>query len=132
MDPYHPILGSRVRHAPGDDVGRVYTRTVVLWAVNLYIDPETLWRHVDVVEESDVKDDAATPQVRMLTTASGRRGTLPKRMRSSQTFRSVLSMDIAHRGFMPNLKVSARNTIQVTGAQDLGVLGDILRPKTGW
>lgn len=72
-----------------------------------------------------------------MTTATKRRGTLAKRMRSTQTFRSVLSMDVEHRGYMPNLKISARNTLQVTGAQDLPpclshrqrsaeVLGDIL------
>lgn len=74
----------------------------------------------------------------MLTTATDRRGTLKKRLRSMQTFRSVLSVDVEHRGFMPNLKISARNTIQdgptlcgagpprITGAQDVSVLGEIL------
>ena len=55
-----------------------------------------------------------------------RRGVLAKRLKNQQTFRSVLSLDIEHRGFMPNLKISARNTLQVTGAQNLNVLGDIL------
>jgi hypothetical protein len=62
----------------------------------------------------------------MMTTATKRRGMLAKRLRATQTFRSVLSMDVEHRGYMPNLKISSRNTLQVTGAQDLEVLGDIL------
>ena len=66
------------------------------------------------------------PVVRMLTTATKRRGRLLKRMRSSQSFRSVLSMDIEYDGYMPNLKISARNTVQITGAQDMNAIGAIL------
>lgn len=60
-------------------------------------------------------------------------------MRSRQTFRSVLSMDIAYGGSMPNLKISSRNTvhrsvhgapadgdIQATGCQDIESLGAII------
>ena len=36
-------------------------------------------------------------------------------------------MDVEYNGFMPNLKISGRNTLQVTGAQDIQTLGDILR-----
>ena len=104
------------------------------------VDPDALMQHV-AVDEDDAGGEAAaaapspgkkrlaaeTPIVRMITTATHRRGTLPKRMRRSQAFRSVLSMDVEWRGYMPNLKISGRNTIQVTGAQDLEVLGDILR-----
>lgn len=85
------------------------------------------------------------PVVRMLTTATTqccpvspggilapkRRGRLVKRLRSHQSFRSVLSMDVELDGFMPNLKISARNTLQVTGAQDLRVLIGWL-PHTLW
>lgn len=73
------------------------------------------------------KSSSPTPVVRMLTTATKRRGRLSKRLRSQQSFRSVLSMDVEYNGFMPNLKISARNTLQVTGAQDLQALGHIFR-----
>ena len=36
-------------------------------------------------------------------------------------------MDVEYNGYMPNLKISGRNTLQVTGAQDLHILGDILQ-----
>ena len=84
-----------------------------------------MWTNVAVATDA-TDGGGGGPVVRMLTTATERRGCLPKRMRSFQTFRSVLSMDIEHRGYMPNLKISARNTLQVTGAQDMEVLGDIL------
>ena len=170
----HPILGTHVQD--GDHtVGKVYTRTVVLWAFGIVIQPHLLWRHVRpspgqgpasgcpqvrnpvdnrlVLREEDLpllplsstaaaarrKEHpperrrppiAAEPQkapiVRMLTTATKRRGRLNKRMRSMQSFRSVLSMDVEYNGYMPNLKVSARNTVQVTGAQNMDALGAIL------
>jgi hypothetical protein len=114
----HPILGD---HVTGG--GRIYTRTVVLWAVGLTINTDALWDHVAVTEG---RKPARHPLVRMMTTATKRRGSLAKRMRNQQTFRSVLSLDVEHRGYMPNLKISARNTMQITGAQNLAVVGDIL------
>ena len=120
---FHPVLGKTVALGDAAAPGRIYTRTVVLWAVDLAMDPQRLW------EEVEVRDEATTqhPVVRMMTTATERRGCLKKRLRRSQTFRSVLSMDVEWRGYMPNLKISGRNTLQVTGAQNLEVLGDILR-----
>jgi hypothetical protein len=140
---FHPILGKSIVRDGGDGVGRVYTRTVVLWAVGISIDPQRLWDNMRVwdVESPPKKAPCSQdrtrpvleetpppglPIVRMMTNATERRGTLRKRLRAAQTFRSVLSLDVEHRGFMPNLKVSARNTVQVTGAQDMEVLGDIL------
>lgn len=159
----HPILGNSVLYNQSE-VGKVYTRTVVLWAYGITMDPQKLWEHVEVrsrpdgpviTKEEDIKplDQKAAPVrcsrpgsgrrratrasakghrgivpvVRMLTTATKRRGWLSKRMRSQQSFRSVLSMDVEYNGFMPNLKISGRNTLQVTGAQDLQALGQILR-----
>lgn len=42
----HPILGRAL--GPADDC-QIYTRTVVLWAVNMTIDTESLWRFVSVI-----------------------------------------------------------------------------------
>ena len=39
----HPILGRTL-----DGAGRIYTRTIVLWAVGIDIDTDELWKHVDV------------------------------------------------------------------------------------
>lgn len=141
----HAVLGNSVGT---EGPARIYTRTVVLWAVGLTIDTDLLWEHVDVddppIQTVAVSDTVALertpakrkrgegpsalrPKVVMMGTAAMRRGHLAKRMKRHQTFRSVLSMDIAYRGSMPNLKVSNRNTIQLTGCQDLAALGDILR-----
>ena len=141
----HAVLGNSVGT---DGQTRIYTRTVVLWAVGLTIDTDLLWEHVEVderpvqtvalsetvaLERTPTKrkrgegPSVTRPTVVMMGTASMRRGNLAKRMKRKQTFRSVLSMDIAYRGSMPNLKVSNRNTIQMTGCQDLAALGDILR-----
>ena len=157
---HHPILGN---HITGEEthrlpLGKVYTRTVVMWAFGITMDPHLLWQHVEVRNRHDgpiiTKDEelqspspmgsdftirptkdtvrshagrGPRPVVRMMTNATKRRGCLPKRMRSTQSFRSVLSMDVEYNGFMPNLKISGRNTLQVTGAQDLRTLGDILQ-----
>jgi hypothetical protein len=156
----HPILGKSLPEC-GDEHGRIYTRTVVLWAIGITIDPDLLWENVEVrcgQDERLVKHDVdigappgkgerpapnpirprpsagmtktvpcRQPVVRMMTSATKRRGMLRKRLRRAQTFRSVLSMDVEYNGYMPNLKISARNTIQVTGAQDMQILGDIFR-----
>jgi hypothetical protein len=42
----HPILGRTLEGA-----GRIYTRTIVLWAVGIDIDTDELWKHVDVKTE---------------------------------------------------------------------------------
>lgn len=102
---HDPILG-RVIELDGT-AARIYTRTVVLWAVGLVLDPAQLWDHVAVAEDTSAAPPGSGPVVRMMTTATDRRGCLPKRLRSSQTFRSVLSMDIEHRGYMP-ARVPAR------------------------
>lgn len=44
----HGILGNAVG---ADGRTRIYTRTVVLWAVGLTIDTELLWKNVEVVEQ---------------------------------------------------------------------------------
>ena len=161
MADVHPILGNLVESNDAL-VGKVYTRTVVLWAYGITMDPQELWKNVEVRDVPDgpiiTKEEELTahrettdrtrnrrttrtrrpanrntvphhhlPVVRMLTTATKRRGRLSKRLRSHQSFRSVLSMDVQYKGFMPNLKISARNTLQVTGAQDLQALGHILK-----
>lgn len=140
----HAVLGNAVG---ADGQTRIYTRTIVLWAVGISIDTDLLWEHVEVEERPTQTvpltdtvtldctpskrrrgegPSATRPVVVMMGTAAMRRGHLEKRMKRPQTFRSVLSMDIAYRGSMPNLKVSNRNTIQLTGCQDLAALGDIL------
>ena len=123
---FHPILGKSIVRDGDEGKARVYTRTVVLWAVGIDIDTRLLWSNVRVWDADEVPTDVGRPVVRMMTTATERRGTLAKRLRAAQTFRSVLSVDVEHQGYMPNLKISARNTVQVTGAQDMQVLGDIL------
>ena len=35
----HPILGKNIMLGPEQPIGRVYTRTMVLWAVGITIDP---------------------------------------------------------------------------------------------
>lgn len=124
----HPVLGNVVRQPGGRVVGRVYTRTVVLWAVGLVVDPNVLLgtrhshaarrgarrQHV-AVSDAHLGKHPAVPVVRMATTATKRRGVLAKRLRKSQTFRSVLSLDVEYHQYMPNLKISARNTVQVPG-----------------
>jgi hypothetical protein len=130
----HAVLGNAVG---ADGRTRIYTRTVVLWAVGINIDTDLLWRHVTVAEHAvqtvsfsdrvslertpskrkrgdETAASHARPVVLMMSTAEMRRGNLPKRMKSQQTFRSVLSMDIEYRGSRPNLKISGRNTIQMT------------------
>ena len=42
----HPILGNVVIDDRNVVVGRVYTRTLVLWAIGLSIQPQTLWENV--------------------------------------------------------------------------------------
>lgn len=59
------------------------------------------------------------PVVRMAICADKRRGNLAKRLRRAHSFRSVLSLDVEYGGYMPNLKISRRNTIQATGCQSL-------------
>ena len=147
----HPILGNVFHEHHQNVVGRIYTRTVVLWAHGIRIDPALLWEQVAVqdrhdgpiiTKEEDLISDPATPGdpprvwwqhrkpsrgritrtapgkgsptrccfltqhqepshrpvVRMMTTATKRRGHLSKRMRSAQSFRSVLSMDVEFNG----------------------------------
>jgi hypothetical protein len=131
---HHAVLGNAVG---ADGRTRIYTRTVVLWAVGINIDTDLLWQHVTVAENAVQTvsltdrvslertpskrkrgDETAAshlrPVVLMMSTAELRRGNLAKRMKSQQTFRSVLSMDIEYRGSQPNLKISGRNTIQMT------------------
>ena len=48
----HPILGRSIAQS-GDVRGRIYTRTVVLWAIGITIDPKVLWENVDVRCEVD-------------------------------------------------------------------------------
>ena len=55
----------------------------------------------------------AVPVIRMMSTSTHRKGDLLKRLRNNP-FRSVLSMDVEYKGYMPNLKISNRNTIQAT------------------
>ena len=49
----HPILGKNVKLGPDRPLGRVYTRTVVLWAVGITIDPQQLWENVEVRSVAD-------------------------------------------------------------------------------
>jgi hypothetical protein len=159
MDDNHPILGNIITNEETSHgaVGKVYTRTVVLWAFGITMDPQLLWQNVEVRDRHDgpvITNEeelcpthpeqpsgkiqrhnethrrtkpGVPPVVRMMTNATKRRGYLLKRMRCTQSFRSVLSMDVEYNGFMPNLKISGRNTLQVTGAQDIPTLGDILK-----
>lgn len=152
--PFHPVLGCAIRGPDGRE-HPVYTRTVVLWAVGIRIDPDRLWECIEVRDTNSnraittAEDIVAvrgvagaavprgcrrspppatrTPVVRMATTATKRRGNLAKRMRCGKSFRSVLSLDVECGGHMPNLKISRRNTIQATGVQDLRALGAILQ-----
>jgi hypothetical protein len=55
----------------------------------------------------------SVPVIRMMSTSTHRKGDLLKRLRNNP-FRSVLSMDVEYKGYMPNLKISNRNTIQAT------------------
>lgn len=151
-DDLHPVLGDvvvppgprgRDRYA---NAGRLYTRTMVLWAVGFTINTRRLWDHVEVANDDPAPRAAlfraaapradkgrarrphhgtTVPVVRMLRTATQRRGYLAKRTRR-RPFRSVLSVDVEHDGGMPNLKLSDRGTVQVTGVRRLAQLGDIL------
>ena len=122
----HPILGNVLEDAKPATVGRIYTRTVVLWAHGIRIDPALLWEQVAVqdrcngpiiTKEEDLGVESGTvcpdrskaflrrrihrrsvrskvhvcqsqqqPVVRMMTTATKRRGHLLKRMRNNQSF----------------------------------------------
>ena len=62
---------------------------------------------------ADPTTEPEVPVVRMLSTSTHRKGDLLKRLRNNP-FRSVLSMDVEYKGYMPNLKISNRNTIQAT------------------
>ena len=63
----HPILGSVLEPRRKAVIGRIYTRTVVLWAHGIRIDPVQLWKNVAVrdrcdgpviTKEEDLKVDA--------------------------------------------------------------------------
>ena len=117
MDEYHPITGRYVGALPADRrapaLRRIYTRTVVLWTVNIDIDTAQLWQHIRVSSGGGTPVPS-TPVVRMVSTSTQRRGRLKKRLRRNP-FRSVLSVDVQYKTFMPNLKISDRNTVQATG-----------------
>ena len=102
-----PVLG-KIVEVDGLRNGKIYTRTVVLWAVGLIIDTKELWKHVQVRATSRMHPLQGTrmvtrPIVRMMSTSTDRRGGVPKRLRR-KPFRSVLSMDIEYLGCMPNLR----------------------------
>ena len=71
MQHSHPILESgsestvipfcprRIIDVSGSEKCEIYTRTVVLWAVGMTIDTESLWRYVTVVA-SDGREDWQT------------------------------------------------------------------------
>lgn len=128
----HDITG----HVIGDE--RIYTRTLVLWAVGIQIDVDRIWheapvrdRHNNLVTEVDSNKGVPTfpktdtPVIRMMCKNGHYKGTVAKRMNVAP-FKSVLSMDIQYADMMPNIKISARNTIQITGCCSFGLLRHML------
>ena len=129
----HGITG----HVIGNE--RIYTRTLVLWAVGMHIDIEKIWLEAPVrdhqnnlVTEVDTKKvgvtkfpATTTPVIRMMCRNGQYKGTIAKRM-NAVAFKSVLSLDIQCADMMPNVKISARNTIQITGCCSFELLKHIL------
>lgn len=130
----HPITG----HIIDDE--QIYTRTLVLWAVDMDINVDEIWRHARVFDSegntvvntgSCLKAGVAVfppcidPTIRMMCKGGEYRGTLAKRMNTS-SFKSVLSMDVQVANAMPNVKISGRNTIQITGCCTFALLRRLL------
>jgi hypothetical protein len=59
-----PILGRHVLDNH-NDIGKVYTRTIVLWAYGITVDPQQLWENVEVRDRADgpviTKEDTLQP-----------------------------------------------------------------------
>jgi hypothetical protein len=113
----HPITGQKVNNIS------INTRTFVVWALGVDFDIDMLWKHVSVSKKRTC--GSSTARVCFISYNGAKRGHLRKR-NCAKPFKSVLSLDVQFQSKMPNVKVSRKNTIQVTGCCSLSMLMEML------
>jgi hypothetical protein len=112
----HPVMGQFVGSH------RIYTRTVVVYLVNVQVNLPILEQNVEVSETGPV----AEPRVVMIQYQKRSDGFLQKRKDNQRRFFSMLTLDVACQNKTPHLKLSRQNTIHVTGCCDMDLLQRII------
>ena len=114
----HPIIGQHV-----DNIS-INTRTFVVWALDIDFNIDNIWKNVRVLKKQQALT-TDTAVIRMMSYNGEKKGFLRKRQHS-KPFKSVLSLDVQFKNKMPNVKVSRKNTLQVTGVCSIQLLMELL------